>query len=251
MFTVLELIEEQKKGFLDFSKIFRKPKLEITETDLGNGKNFYVCRAEVRKGKIPLREIEKVSPSGLFLLPPNISEAHQLQVFTPNRLPQIMLFNTAVDYIKEKALPPTKTQITIIDREGIYVDKFKEIIKLASHITVITSDDRYRNLSDELLSAFGLSLIIRKEFYDDKAENQFLFDYNAESIPLSYKGIAFSREKKHLMSGKTLTPGGFNLPEEYENLRNKNINKLHFASALYELCEVKELSALKFNELCS
>ena len=250
MFTVVELTEEKRMSFFDFARIFRRSKAEITETDIGNGKSFYVCRAEVRKGKIPFEEIEKASPSKIFLLPTDVAEKAQIKVFVPKQLPQIMLFNSAVEYIKEKSLPPTKTQITIIDREGIYVDKFKVIIKLASHITVITTDKRYRNLSDELLSAFGLSLIIRKEFYDDKAENQFLFDYNAESIPLSYKGTAFSREKKHLLNGKSLTPGGFDLPEKYEKLRSKNINKLHFASALYELCRVKELSALKFNELC-
>ena len=251
MFTVVELTEEKRMSFFDLARIFRRSKAEITETDIGNGKSFYVCRAEVRKGKIPFEEIEKASPSKIFLLPTDVTEKAQIKVFVPKQLPQIMLFNSAVEYIKEKSLPPTKTQITIIDREGIYVDKFKEIIKLASHLTVITTDKRYRNLSDELLSAFGLSLIIRKEFYDDKAENQFLFDYNAESIPLSYKGTAFSREKKHLLNGKTLTPGGFDLPSEYEKLWRKNTDKMQFASALFELSNVSDLQNLRFNELCS
>lgn len=251
MFTVVELIENNEKGFLNFISLLRKPKVEIKEENIANGKSFYVCKAELRKGKIPFREIENISPSKVFLLPSDITESTQMQNFVPKKLPHIMLFNSAIEHIKEKSLPPTKTKITVVDREGLYVNCFKEIIKLASHITVITTDKRYRNLSDELLSAYGVSLIIRKEFYEDMGENVFLFDYDAESIPLSYKGTAFSKEKKYLLNGKSLTPGGFDLPEEYEKLRSKNINKLNFASALYELCEVKEFSKLKFNELCS
>ena len=96
-----------------------------------------------------------------------------------------------------------------------------------------------------------MSLIIREEFSEEKGTNAFLLDYNAESVPLSYKGTVFSKNKKHLLNGKSLTPGGFDLPDEYEKLRSEKINKLYFASALYELCDIKELQSLKFNELCS
>ncbi len=251
MFTVVELNEENRKGFHSLSRFFRKPKVEINTLELKNGKSFYLCKAETRKGRIPWKEIELVSPAKNFLVPGCIDGKLPLKVWVPQKLPQIMLFNSSVEYIKQKALPPAKTHITVIDKEGCCVDFFKEVIKLASHITVVTTDERYRNLSDELLNAYGVSLIIRKEFYEDKAENCFLFDYNAERVPLSYKGTVFSKNKKHLLNGKSLTPGDFDLPEEYEKLRSEKINKLHFASALYELCDVKELQSLKFNELCS
>ncbi len=251
MFTVVELNEENRKGFHNLSRLFRRPKAEIETVELKNGKSFYLCKAEVRKGKIPWKEIKAASPTEMFILPYDITEKPPVKVFAPEKLPQLMLFNSAVEHIKQKALPPSKTQITVIDKEGRYVDFFKEVIKLASHITVVTNDERYRNLSDELLSAYGVSLIIREEFYEDKGENPFLFDYDAESVPLSYKGTVFSKNKRYLLNGKSLTPGGFALSKEYENLMSKKINKLYFASALYELCEVKELQKLKFNELCS
>ena len=251
MFTALELSEENKKGFRSLSRFFRKPKVEIEKIEPKNGKAFYICKAETRKGKIPWGEIEAVSTIKAFLLPDCVTEKPPIEVWKPKKLPQLMLFNSAVEYIREKALPPTKTQITVVDKEGHYVNLLKNMINLASQITVVTSDERYRNLSDDLLNDYGVSLIIREELGGEKGENGFLFDYSGESVPLSYKGTVFSREKKYLLNGKSLTPGGFDLPDEYEKLRIPKINKLHFASALFELCNVKELQSLKFNELCS
>lgn len=251
MFTVVEFIEEKRRSILDYMKIFRKAEIEINEITPENGKSFYHCKAKVRKGRIPWKAIKAASPAERFILPYNVTEKPPVNVFTPEKLPQIMLFNSAVEYIKEKALSPSKTQITVVDKKGLYVNYFKDVIKLASHITVVTSAQSYRQLSDELLNAYGVSLIIRDELYEAKGENCFLFDYEAETVPLSYNGTVFSKSKKYLLNGKSLTPGGFDLPYRYEQLLNKNINKLHFASALYELCEVKELQKLKFNELCS
>ena len=246
-----ELSEENKKGFRKLGRFFRKPKVEIERIELKNRKAFYNCKVETRKGKIPWEEIEAVSPAKTFLVPDCISEKPPFVVWQPKKLPQLMLFNSAVEYIRERALPPTKTQITIVDKEGRYVALLKNMINLASQITVITNDERYRKLSQELLNDYGVSLIIREEFCGEKVENGFLFDCSGESAPLSYKGTVFSSEKKYLLNGKSLTPGGFDLPDEYEKLRILKINKLHFASALFELCDVKELQSLKFNELCS
>ena len=132
------------------------------------------------------------------------------------------------------------------------MDIFKSFLKLASLITVIKNEERkYTELSDRLFEAYGISLMIRKDYYETKKENSFFLDYKGDNIPLSYKGTAFSKEKKFLLNGKTLTPGGFDLPHEYESLWQKNTDKLQFASALYELCRVKELGSIRFNELCS
>ena len=251
MFTALELSEENKKGFRSLSRFFRKTKVGIEKIELKNGKAFYICKAETRKGKIPWEEIEAVSPVKTFLLPDCVTGKLPFEVWKPKKLPQLMLFNSAVEYIREKAFPPTKTQITVVDKEGRYVNLLKNMINLASQITVITTDESYRNLSRELLNDYGVSLIIREELGGEKVGNGFLFDYSGESVPLSYKGTVFSREKKYLLNGKSLTPGGFDLPDEYEKLIIPKINKLHFASALFELCNVKELQSLKFNELCS
>ena len=251
MFTVVELIEEKRKGFGDFIKLLRKPETKIETVGLENGKCFYICKSEMRRGRVSLKDIESLSPSKNFLVPDFYSEKISFNAWIPKSFPQIMLFNSFVAYVKEKNLPPSKTHITVVDKEGVYVNFFKEVIELASSITVITTDERYKNLSDELLSAFGVSLIIREEFSEEKSANAFLLDYNAESVPLSYKGTVFSKNKKHLLNGKSLTPGGFDLPDEYEKLRSEKINKLYLASALYELCDVKELQSLKFNELCS
>lgn len=252
MFTVIEISENKVSKWKGFLQRFTRPEVSVIEENLPDGKSFYVCTAKIHRGKIPWREIKRLSPTENFLLPLNLNDYTEIKEYMPVNLPQIMLFNSAVSYIENQNLSPSKTHINVVDKRGIHIEKIRQLVKLASSVTVITDEEiKYTELSDELFDSYGISLIIRSEFYADSAKNSFLFDFDGEKVPLSYNGTVFSKTKMHLLSGKTLTPGGFDLPSEYERHLRKDINKLHFASALYELCGVNELASLQFNELCS
>lgn len=252
LFTVVDLKPCKKTKLQQFLEHFRKAEINIKEVSVPSGESFYVCETQYHRGKIPWREIAESSQTENFILPFHLKENSPVKEYEPQALPQIMLFNSAVEHIKALDIPPSKTRLTIVDENGLYVDIFKSVLKLASLITVITNEERkYTELSDRLFEAYGISLMIRKDYYETKKENSFFLDYWGDNIPLSYKGTAFSKEKKFLLNGKTLTPGGFDLPHEYESLWQKNSDKLQFASALYELCRVKKLGCIRFNELCS
>ncbi len=252
LFTVVDLKNEKKTKTQRFFNYFKKANVKIKETEVPFGKSFFISEAEIHRGKIPWKEIKESSESENFILPFELKENAPIKEFEPKILPQRMLFNSALDYIEKLNLPPTKTRFTLVDPKGVLIESLTPVLKLASLITVITKKEQeYTELSDRLFEAYGISLMIRSAYHETKRENSFLFDYKGEGIPLSYKGTAFSKEKKHLLNGKTLTPGGFNLPPEYENLWRKNTDKLQFASALYELSGVKALGNIRFNELCS
>ena len=252
MFTVVDLKPEKKTKTRRFFQYFKKAEVQTKEIPMPSGKSFFISETEMHRGKIPWKEIKESSKSENFILPFELKENAPIKEYEPQILPQLMLFNSALDYIENLNPPPTKTRFTLVDPKGVLIESLTPVLKLASLITVITKKEQeYTELSDRLFEAYGISLMIRSAYHETKRENSFLFDYKGENIPLSYKGTAFSKEKKYLLNGKTLTPGGFDLPPEYDKLWQRNTDKLQFTSALYELCQVKELKNLRFNELCS
>ena len=252
MFTVVDLKTEKKTKFQRFFQYFRKAEVELKEIPLPFGKSFYLCEAKHHRGKIPWKEIEENTQNKNFILPFELKGIATLKEFEPKVLPKLMLFNSALDYIEKLNLPPSEMRFTLVDDEGIFREKLEDVLKLASIITVVTkNEEKYNALSVRFFETYGISLMIRSDYNEAKYENSFLFDYKGDRIPLSYKGTAFSKEKKHLLNGKTLTPGGFDLPSEYEKLWRKNTDKMQFASALFELSNVSDLQNLRFNELCS
>ena len=252
MFTVVDLKTDKKTKSQRFFEYFRKAEVNIKEIPVPSGESFFISESHYHRGKVPWKEIEEKSPGENFILPFDLKEVSPVREFEPKFLPELILFNSALDYIKKLNPPPTKTRFILVDHDAVFTESLMPALKLASLITIITKDEKkYSELSDRLFEAYGISLMIRKDYHETKRENSFLFDYKGNDIPLSYKGTAFSKEKKQLLNGKTLTPGGLELPSEYESLWTKNTDKLQFAAALYELCKVKELKNLRFNELCS
>lgn len=252
MFTVVDLKTEKKTKVQRFFQYFRKAEVELKEIPLPFGKSFYLCEAKHHRGKIPWKEIEENTQNKNFILPFELKEIAPLKEFEPKLLPKLMLFNSALDYIEKLNRPPSEMRFTLVDDDGIFREKLEDVLKLASIITVVTKkEEKYNALSVRLFETYGISLMIRRDYNEAKYENSFLFDYKGDRIPLSYKGTAFSKEKKHLLNGKTLFPGGFDLPSEYEKLWRKNTDKMQFASALFELSNVSDLQNLRFNELCS
>ena len=252
MFTVIDLKNGEKSKLKRLFQYFRKPDLNITERSVPYGESFFVCEAKHHRGKIPWKEIEENTQNKNFILPFELKGIATLKEFEPKVLPKLMLFNSALDYIEKLNLPPSEMRFTLVDDEGIFREKLEDVLKLASIITVVTkNEEKYNALSVRLFETYGISLMIRPDYNEAKYENSFLFDYKGDRIPLSYKGTAISKEKKHLLNGKTLTPGGFDLPSEYEKLWRKNTDKMQFASALFELSNVSDLQNLRFNELCS
>lgn len=252
LFTLVDLKSEKKSRFQHLADYFRKADIEFQKITLPSGESFYQCKSGLYRGKIPWKLITEKAPFKAFILPFDSEDESAPLQFEPKILPQKMLLNTAIDYMKKLNFSPSGTHLTIVDKKGLHLEKIPELIKLASLITVVTNKtEEYTLLSEKLFDSYGISLMLRRTYSETGRENSFLFDFDGEDIPLSYKGIAFSKEKKHLLNGKTMIPGGFELPTEYEGLWQKNTDKLQFASALYELCGVRELQNLRFNELCS
>lgn len=253
LFSIISIDKRMKTKWELFLERFKSAKVHTEEVNLQNGKSFFIIKTELHRGKIPWKEIEENSLCRHFILPFDTkSDEGGIREYEPKLLPEIMFFNSAVDYIERKNLPPSKITVTTVDLKGSHAEKVEKLIKFASNITVVTEETEvYKRLSKKLMADYGISLVIRNRNDEIGSTDSFFIDYEGETVPLSFSGTVFSKKKKHLLNGKALSPGGFTMPDEYEKLWQKNTDKLHFASALFELCDVKELGDMMFDELCS
>lgn len=256
MFAVLALIPADKTLKAKILERFRKPQVNTAEVSLEE-RFFFKIEAKEHRGKIPWKEIEDAAWElrDRFILPFDVKVSRnecEIKEFSPKILPKLMLFNSACKEIEKAACKPKENSITVIDDDGIYVNLMEKTVPLASTIRVVTKQPQnYKALSESMMRNYGLSLIISESFDDGALGSRFVIAYNPENIPLLFEGTVFSGKKKRFMKGSALIGGGITLPEKYEKLWQRNTNKLQFASALYELCGVKELQKLCFDEMCS
>ncbi len=251
MFAVLNVTHWEKSLKGRFNEYFSAPYIDIKEAALPKGGVFYKVEVKPHKGKIPFSELQRIRFP--FILPEEfIGEAENyLKLYEVGDFKFKLLFNSALKYIKEENLNPYDCHVMVIDEKAVIKDEIKMLSDFSADITVITKEqEKYKRVGERLMDEKGASLFISEELSPSALKSRFLITADAEKIPLNYGGTAFSLEKKPLLKGRVLTPGGLTLPLEYALLWDKKINKLLFASALHEKAGIKELGALCFDEMC-
>ncbi len=200
------------------------------------------------KGKVPWKKLERclgILKSGV-LLPKEmkIPDKVNITVFKPDILPVLMLMNSAVDYIL-KNLSATYESITVFDEKGIYQSYIEKLINSFSSVKVVTPKvSDYEEVSRRLLENYGFSLVVSsREVYD----SEIIISEDC-SVPSYYSGKVLSTNKKYIMNAEVFTGSGIELPEEYEKLCPDNIDRILFASALYEKCGVRDIGSLRYSD---
>ena len=255
MLFVLDIIEKDKTFKGRIREILKKDTTEINVIPVFDGKSFCRMGTRKRKGEILWNRVsEQLKENDRLIVPLDISvpEEYSHCLFKGERLWDYMLFNSAINEIKKAKINPAHNRVALIDYEGIYARLVERLLFLAADICVITAKyEKYKAVSEELMKNYGFSLVIKTEPDDSLIDFNYIISPENRFVPLRFKGVAFCKNKKRLLNGKCLVGGGFSLPQQYEELWNKKLNKLQFACALYELCEVKELKNLCFTEMCS
>ena len=244
MFAILQIS--------DTNTILKQPKIHSQRFNLPSGDAFFTVTAEKHLGKIPWKKLEKclgilrkdiLFPEGITI-PPDIS----ITAFTPKTLPHLLLMNSATDYILKHKQQLRSTSLTIFDEKGIYHSYIEKLIPCLRSIKIITNNpDSYENLSLRLLENYGFSLIVT----DEEAFDSDVIITHQCKVPLYFEGMVFTNENRYLMNGEVLTGSEIDLPDLYETLRPHNIDRILFASALYERCKTKDLGKIKYKSFGS
>ena len=244
MFAILQIS--------DRNTIIRPPKIGSQRFNLNSDDAFFIVTVDSHRGKIPWKKLEKCL--GILrqdiILPEDITIPEEINItsFTPHILPQIILMNSATDYILQNKVHFTSKTLAIFDESGIYVTYIEKLISCFSSIKIITSKpDKYDHISQKLLEDYGFSLIISSE---ERYNCDTIISHQC-NVPLFFSGTVFTSQKKYLMNATVFSGSDIELPDEYENMRPSNIGRVPFASALYEKCKVKEITTLRYTDFSS
>ncbi len=248
MFAILRFTEPENKirSFFTFAKITSE---RIT---LPSGGVYFIVTAEKHRGKIPWKKLEVclgilrndvILPEGA-----SVPEDVNITVFSPRIFPRLLLINSAEDYIVKHKADFLSKSLTVFDEYGIYGSYIEGLLPIFSNIKIVTDKkEEYGELSDLLMKNYGFSLMVTDK---ESVGSDAVISHSCR-VPLFFGGTLFTNERKHLMNSRPLSGNEILLPDLYENLRPDNVNRVLFASALYEKCGAEELKHLKYKDFGS
>lgn len=243
MFAILKISDQ--------NTILRRPKIKSQRFNLPSDDAFFIVTVDKHFGKAPWKKLEKCL--GILrkdvVLPDDIKIPDNVNItaFKPDIFPRLLLINSAVDCIMKNGLSH-KESLCIFDERGIYTDYIEKLINFFSSVKVITPfTEKYEDISRKLLRGYGFSLIISSQ---GKYGSDTVISHSCD-VPLYFKGRIYTSEKKYLMNAEVFSGGDIELPEEYEKLCPDNIDRLLFASALYEKCGISDIGELRYSDFGS
>lgn len=223
--------------------VFRKPEISSQRVALQNAETFFLVTTEKSYGRVPWKKLENcmgilkkdVILTGDTVLP----EYSGISEFIPDVFPYIVLINTAIDRLKNGR----HKSLIIFDEKAICMDYIQSFVNSFERIRVITPyAEKYTAVARILLENYGFSLEVSA---DPSYDSDVIISNNCD-VPLYFSGKVFSNKRKFMMNAEMFSGGEIVLPEEYESIRPEGVDKLLFASALYEKCNISELGNLKF-----
>lgn len=254
MFFILKIEEEKKNLSKKIAEYFQKPKITTEKIETANLLAFYAVTAQKHRGKIPWEEIEKAA--GRFckravlqskvVIPENVG----IKKFEPKVFDKILLFNSAVSVLEKLSLDPLKMSVTVFDENGYLTAKIEKLVMLCSQIRVVTSCiQSYEDVARMLFEKYGISLIISQSAGNSILTSTAVISDKSADVPLIYHGLLFTNQRRKMLNATVLCGKEFSLPKEIENLVPNGVDRLTFASALYELCAAKQLEDAVYSDM--
>lgn len=254
MFATVE-VRDAPGGMKSFFRdLFFVPEIELQRINVPFGDAFYRVYATEYRGQVPVEEacekLRRLKGSVLFNLDFPTDERTAELEFEGRELMSLLLFNSAIEYIKSLGLPPVKSSLAVFDPTGIYADHIFKAVPLFSKIQIYTGKPAlYKQTERELMDRFGVCLTVCDRF--TSAVSDCTAVISPCEVPFSsfYAGLLFTNAPSQPLCSYCLRGDGIALPGEYELLRPKGIAAMHFACALYEKAGVRGLGEMSFKKM--
>ncbi len=246
LFAVLELVPFQKEKH--FWKRWRQkvPEPEIEAIPVRGGAYFYIVKAFLDKnGNLDEDGLQNNIGNAIYrvilkegsALPQNT----KLREFTPTLYPTILFLNTALAYLKETENQKRERALGILDVDAKLLDSILPFAPLAKSITVCTNAPQaYEVTAKRMLEQYGLPLQMTHESEKLEKCSLLLEPFYSENGKALGR-ILLQRGMRDAFRGEDI-----DLPTEILKRCPENIDKVLFASALYENCNVKTLKNLPY-----
>lgn len=254
MFAAVEFF----RGNTDFKgklyDYFSAPQIISQRVEVPDALPFFWVKIKEHKGKIPFSAAQNIMgrlcDAVIYKNESQFSGDSPFTEFRGKELEQYLLFNSAVNYLKTMGCDPLKQHVTVFDEKALFTEKIEELTFLSNKIQIVTDDTQsYQKVAAGLMKKYGVTLIVSSSFSSAIEESTYIISHKSDMIPIYFKGTLFSGESRRLPFGKVLWGEGVVLPQKYAFLLPDGFDVLRFASALYEKCGAKELSALSFERL--
>lgn len=252
MFATVEFYEREDTAKKRVKNFFVKPKIITEKVNLPENEYFYKLKVPLHKGKIPYDKLKRISSGvndGLIFPKGFKKEAEDIKVYSSRYFKETVLFNSAVSMLKKSVFEPTQTVITLVDKKGVLSGEVSRLVPFACEIRVVTDNIRpYEIVSGKIMGEYGLSLFVSDKLSTISKEG-IIISFDSSFIPLSFKGIVVTAQKRFLPFARVLTGEGIVAERIYADLCPEEIDLEEFLSALCEVCFIRSLRQTEFEKL--
>ena len=233
MFTVLN-VEKRKNTLCE--KIFgglRKDVYQLKTVAVYKGAPFYVLDVIIGNKGINTEKIivsvgkcaKRMVTNDGNLLP----QVDEIGFFKSDELYKALLQNTFLKILQQNIKRENFVSICLVDGGASYMDFTKKLSVYSCKMNIVTDKkEKYLDIMEEITRETGLCPMLKKKVEDSEIIINLDEDYM----------ITDSGKTKITVEDR----GEFTVPEIYNYLKPKSIDKYEFYSALYELCGVFSLA---------
>ncbi|MBR5245745.1 MAG: hypothetical protein IKV25_00045 [Clostridia bacterium] len=229
MFTVLNITKRKNNVFEKLFGYFIKDEYNVRTVGVYKGAPFYELNVSIGKRQIDAQRIvECVGKCSKRLVTNNadlLPKHYDLVLFKSNKLYCRMMENTFVKILDNDGLKSHPLPICVIDWKGEDINFVKRLCDYSSTLTIVTGNaEKYQCVCEEITEETGLCPVVKNNASD-------------EEIIINLDDNTMTIENKN---GRWIIDKGedFTVPEIYNYLNSKGVEKYDFYSALYELSGV-------------
>lgn len=240
MFTVLNITKRKTNIFEKLFGCFIKDEYVVRTVGVYKGAPFYELNVTVGKREVDTQKIldcvgrcsRRIVTNNFDLLPQN----SDFNLFKSNKLYSKMMQNTFVKILDNNDFKKHPVSVCVVDANGLNTDFARMLCDYSSTLMIVTEKgERYRKICDDIMEDTGLCPIMKNNVSDEKI----VINLDENTMTVNNGNGSYI-----LQSGDD-----FIVPEIYDYLKPKEIDKYDFYSALYELCGVFSLADCVFESI--
>lgn len=231
----------KKQGFIK-EKLW-KNKFEISEESFW-GYRYYHFQSKT--DNIPWEKIIEKCPSKMpILLGRGVEKIDGLNIFSGENLYRKLFENRFLEILKNMDSP----SLAVVDYDCSLVAMISTYLRHAQSVRVITDKvEKYTGYSSEILRETGASILVSSDI--NSARN--------DSVLFAPKGIrnggifgdktkVYTISANGVHAQNVFAPVSVNIPESFRDEIPDDIEPFYFLSALYQLCEMKNVGNIKLD----
>lgn len=250
MFAVLKINPEEKSLLRRIKYFFSPPSPILERVNVKGAAPFYKLEIYEKQCGEDCCEVAKMlglcSRAVILADGTDASKTGKLKIYKPAVLPNILTINSAENYLENKEYNKAAFTLGIRDEKGAFSQYLEKFVNLAGEIRVFTKNEfAYKSVCEKIYEKYGLSVIV---ITNEQGLSRCDMIISPENVFNRYFNNCIL-EKCGENGYNILKGDGIRLPKYPESLLPHGVDKLTFASALYEACALKSLSELKYDKM--